>query len=367
MSPVFDGRVGLQQRVLPHYRQAFFDRLAAACGDGLSVFAGQPRPNEAILAAEDLDQAQFWPACNRHILSGPLYLCSQPEILTWLEATQPDVLILEANPRYLSNRKAIGWMKARQKPVIGWGLGATPATGLLAPIRRAARRSYYAPFDAMIAYSRQGAEQFAAYGLPPEALFVALNSVAPAPADLPTRPPLKNRPVRILFVGRLQPRKRVDLLLRACQALQQKVELRLVGDGPARDTWEQLANRAFPPAEFTGALTGQDLDRQYQWADVFVLPGTGGLAVQEAMAHGLPVIVAQGDGTQRDLVNANTGWLVDPGDLDSLNSALQTALNQPERLAEMGRAAHQFVTQHANIDAMVGVFVQALQYVRGEA
>ena len=37
-------------------------------------------------------------------------------------------------------------------------------------------------------------------------------------------------------------------------------------------------------------------------ADLFVLPGTGGLAVQEAMSYALPVIVAKGDGTQEDLV-----------------------------------------------------------------
>jgi glycosyltransferase involved in cell wall biosynthesis len=367
MKPGFDGRVGLQQRVLPHYRQAFFDRLAQACSGGLSVFAGKPRPKEAILPTEHLDQAEYWPARNTHLLDGAFYLCSQPGIVEWLEEIQPDALILEANPRYLSNRKAIRWMKRRGKPVIGWGLGAAPPAGLLAPIRILARRSYYQHFDAMIAYSSRGAEQFAAYGVPRQATFVALNSVAPAPPAPPQRQPVENRPVRLLFVGRLQHRKRVDLLLRACQSLKHPVELRIVGDGPAREIWEQLANRVFPTAEFTGAQTGQDLQKHYHWADLFVLPGTGGLAVQEAMAHGLPVVVAQGDGTQRDLVTNDTGWLVQPGDLSSLLSTLERALAHPTRLPEMGRAAHAFVVQHANIDAMTRVFVQALEFASEEA
>jgi len=44
----------LQQRVLPAYRAAFFDALAAACDGGLSVFAGQPTPGEAIQTADHL-------------------------------------------------------------------------------------------------------------------------------------------------------------------------------------------------------------------------------------------------------------------------------------------------------------------------
>ncbi len=41
-------RLGLVQRVLPDYRALFFDTLAGACPQGLGVFAGQPRPDEAI-------------------------------------------------------------------------------------------------------------------------------------------------------------------------------------------------------------------------------------------------------------------------------------------------------------------------------
>ena len=47
----FRGKVGLQQRVLPAYRAAFFDRLAQVCSGGLSVFAGEPRDAEAISTA----------------------------------------------------------------------------------------------------------------------------------------------------------------------------------------------------------------------------------------------------------------------------------------------------------------------------
>ena len=80
----FPGRLALQQRVLPSYRVPFFDLLAEACDGGLTLFAGQPRPEESIASGEPR-VAQFAPAQNVHLLSGPLYLCYQRGFINWLE------------------------------------------------------------------------------------------------------------------------------------------------------------------------------------------------------------------------------------------------------------------------------------------
>ena len=107
---IFNGRLALQQRVLPDYRVPFFEQLASRCAGGFSLFAGQPRPVEAIKTAGALEGGQVVPADNRHIFSGPFYLCYQQGIIKWLEDQQPDALIVEANPRYLSNLTARRWM-----------------------------------------------------------------------------------------------------------------------------------------------------------------------------------------------------------------------------------------------------------------
>jgi len=119
----FEGRLALQQRVLPSYRVAFFDLLASRSTDGLSLYAGKPRSNEAIQTADTLNEAQFWPARNVHILGGPLYFCLQRDIMEWIQDWDPHALIMEANPRYLSSRRAVDWMHSKGRPVIGWGLG----------------------------------------------------------------------------------------------------------------------------------------------------------------------------------------------------------------------------------------------------
>jgi glycosyltransferase involved in cell wall biosynthesis len=366
MDELFEGRLGLQQRVIPAYRAAFFDVLAQSCGGGLNVFAGVPLRVEGIEPAESLQVAQLVMANNRYFLdpSSPFFFCWQDNFVEWLESWQPEVLIVEANPRYPDTRKAIQWMKAKKRKVIGWGLGAPPITGLFSGLRRRQRLDLLNLLDAVIAYSRQGAEQYQQLGFPSERLYVASNAVAPPPKGPPHQKPVKaGEQVTVLFVGRLQWRKRLDLLLSACSNLPKGNQPRLliVGEGPAQSELKELARQIYPAAEFCGAKYGEELKAYYDQADLFVLPGTGGLAIQQAMAHGLPVIVAKGDGTQEDLVRKENGWLVKPDDLQALTLVLAEALTNPSKLPEMGMAAYRIVADEINIEQMVKVFLQAIR------
>ena len=219
----------------------------------------------------------------------------------------------------------------------------------------------------MISYSQRGADEYAALGFPREKIFVAHNSVSMAPSlHLPARRSTFDvRPV-ILFVGRLQARKRVDYLLRACAELKQDIRLVIIGDGPERDASQSLAKEIYPSAQFIGSKHGAELKPYFAAADLFVLPGTGGLAVQEAMSYGLPVIVAQGDGTQDDLVRKENGWQIPPDDFDTLVSTMKDALSDVARLRKMGEESYRIVKEEINIEKMAAVFVQALNKLAGK-
>ena len=137
----------------------------------------------------------------------------------------------------------------------------------------------------------------------------------------------------------------------------------IVGDGPERIALELLAAQVYPSAEFIGAKHGAELKPYFEQADLFVLPGTGGLAVQEAMSYGLPVIVAKGDGTQDDLVREGNGWQIQPEDYGVLVSAMKNALSDIARLQEMGKESFRIVSEEINIQKMVEAFVDALNSV----
>jgi glycosyltransferase involved in cell wall biosynthesis len=356
---MFDGRLSLLQRVLPSYRKVFFEALAARCKNGLHLLAGQPRSNEAIHPAGELDGIELTMTRNVHLSKGKSYLCFQSGVRRWLTVSDPDALIAEANPRYLSTSPAVRWMHAQQRPVIGWGLGA-PGTG----VQSGLRAYFISQFDALITYSQTGAEQYARLGYPRERIFVAPNATAARPSwKMPERPPEGSRKTAVLFVGRLQDRKKVDSLILACERLPaaKRPRLVIIGDGPAREDLEKLARVHYPLTEFLGGVHGDDLAPWFRAVDLFVLPGTGGLALQQAMAYGLPVIAGVGDGTQADLVRPDNGWQLADDTPAALTQVLDEALSNIGELRRRGEVSYRIVCDEINVERMVEVFLAAIE------
>jgi len=360
-------RIGVMQRVLPSYRVPLFDALANEFGGNVSVFAGEPRKNEALAGSVLPKTAKTWKGKNHHFFNGPLYLCWQTGLLEWLSDWQPHVLIMEANPRYLNSPAAMRWMQENNGKLVGWGLGSPISQGSLSILRISIRKRFIRKFDALITYSTQGACEYEALGFPGNRIFTAPNAVAPRPIlPIPERPPAFRgaKPV-IVFVGRLQKRKKVDALIRACAALPPDVQplLWIIGDGPQRNVLENLANEIYLPTRFFGAQHGTQLAKHLRSADLFVMPGTGGLAVQEAMSFGLPVIVGVADGTQADLVRDENGWLLADDSLQALTDTLASALSDISALRKKGSASYRIVSQEINLEKMVAVFSKAVEKV----
>jgi len=358
-------RLAIQQRVIPHYRVPFLELLSQQSEIELGVFAGAAQPEEMIASFDNLPGIDFQFTENIHFLKGKAYLCFQPQFLAWVKNWQPDVLIVEANPRYRSTPAVMRWMKNQNKPVIGWGLGVPLYTGTFSFLRNYARIKFLRSFTNIISYSQKGAQQYVQAGVHPNNVFVAVNATAPAPMSLPPERKVWTdgyKPI-ILYVGRLQSRKKLDSLIEVSAQLPEKIkpQLWIVGDGEARTELENLAAESYPETKFFGEKFGRELDSIFNQADLFVLPGTGGLAVQQAMSHALPVIVAEGDGTQSDLVNENTGWNIPPNSPQALLDAISSALSNPELLRQKGLAAYQTIKTSVNIDQMVSVFIEASQ------
>lgn len=355
-------RLAIQQRVIPTYRAPFLELLANHPEIELGVFAGQPKEKEQIIIAQTLELVDYCISKNTHLFKGKFYVCLQPGFKKWVSDWKPDVLIVEANPRYFSTPSVIQLMKEEQKPVVGWGLGVPEYQGMFSNWRNAKRGSFLQSLDAIIAYSGKGAEQYRNTGFNPELVYVATNSTTPAPINDPpehhswigVRDPI------MLYVGRLQPRKKLDSLIKVCAKLPEDLqpELWIVGEGEIRGELELIAKEHYPKTTFLGEKFGDELAQIFSKADLFVLPGTGGLAVQQAMSFALPVIVAEGDGTQSDYINESNGWIIPPNDPDKLFHAIKLALSSPEKLLSMGLAGFQTVKTNVNIENMVSVFVQ---------
>jgi glycosyltransferase involved in cell wall biosynthesis len=161
----------------------------------------------------------------------------------------------------------------------------------------------------------------------------------------------------VIFVGRLIPSKRVDDLIMACSRVPDGVELLIVGDGTQRPALERVASSVFPTTRFLGERHGRELGKVLALSDLFVLPGPGGLAVQEAMLYGLPVIVGSGDGTQVDLVHeGQNGYLVPDGDIDTLASRIWRVMSDEDLRTALGVEARQRAAEWS-LDSVVSRFI----------
>ena len=147
--------------------------------------------------------------------------------------------------------------------------------------------------------------------------------------------PVSGRPPRVLYIGGLIPRKRVDLLIRASQVLARSSphELRIVGDGPLRGELEQLAEGS-GHIRFLGSVGRDGVLDALRQGDLLVLPSraeAAGLVLLEAQACGLPVVVTGGDGKAEMLSAGRTGAVIGA---------------DPEP-AELARAMHEWLPDSA--------------------
>ncbi|MEO0271923.1 MAG: glycosyltransferase family 4 protein [candidate division WOR-3 bacterium] len=374
-------RVGIVQRVLTTYRRPFFERLASYPDITLSVFAGDPQPDEGVKTEDTLDGAELFHAINHHWTTPVGLLCWQSGLVDWLQAFDPQLLVLEASPRLLSHWLALVWMRYKRRPVIGWGLGELERSGPVM-IQRARQRFswlFVRSLDVMIAYSSKAKNDYIRAGVPADRIFVAFNSVDHTESekylallgnDLTWVRPWKESlgfdptlPI-VLFVGRLVPQKRVDLLIEACAPLFDRCQLLVVGDGPLRDALEFQSLPYGKRILFTGHQSGEALARSFIASDVFVLPGAGGLAIHQAMSYGKPVIVSFGDGTELDLVReGQNGFFFRVGDASDLTTKLGLLLRDPDRIKQMGQTSLSIVRSEINLNKMADLFLQAFDYV----
>jgi glycosyltransferase involved in cell wall biosynthesis len=169
----------------------------------------------------------------------------------------------------------------------------------------------------------------------------------------------------VAFTGRLVPHKGVDVLLRALRALPADVHLVVVGRGPRLVDLVGLAKRigVADRAHFCSSVSDDDLPRYLGLADVFAFPSQNrlegfGLAVAEAMACGLPVVISDMPGVREVIDDGVEGLLVEPLLADDLAEKIRALLDEPARARQMGAAARRRAEARYGLRQVVGQLIR---------
>lgn len=212
--------------------------------------------------------------------------------------------------------------------------------------------------DGVVALNDEIAEELQASGFSPNKIVRIPNGVVIN--GLPKSSYTLQTPVRLIFVGRLQPQKGLDVLLQALAHLKTVRpslcwQLQVFGEGPLEPMYRQQVIKLglVEQIQFEGYVS--DMLTRLTASDVFILPSRAeGIsnALLEAMAAGLPCLVTDISGN-RDLIEDNVNGLLVPSDVTEVLTGKLIELLDSQPLRErLARAARQTITQHYSIESV---------------
>lgn len=355
-APAPQARVVVTQHRLLHYRQAFFERLRAACaerGIELRLVHGQPSPTEAL--KKDVGQLPWADVMrNRFLRVRGVDLIWQPYPRALRDA---DLVVLIQENRILSNYPWLLRLGVRRSQRIAyWGHGRNLQSTAPQGLRERWKRWFVRRVDWWFAYTESTRAILRADGFPAERITVLENAIDNdrfmADLGAVTAGQLQVCRQRIgasdgapvgLYCGSLYPDKRLDLLLAAADIVHaQHPDFRLVvvGDGPSRPVVTDAAISR-PWLQWVGVQRGQDKAAWFRAATLYLSPGAVGLHVLDAFCAGVPMITTAGarHGPEISYLESGRNGFVVGDDARVYAETVLALLDDPARLARVRAAA----------------------------
>jgi glycosyltransferase involved in cell wall biosynthesis len=220
------------------------------------------------------------------------------------------------------------------------------------------------------------------YGLTSRPLRGRTLEVIPSAVDLVRfRPDVDGSAVRtrlgfdgsrvLAFTGRLVPHKGVDVIVRALPKLPADVRLLVVGRGPRLPELHALARRlgVDDRIRFCPDVSDAELPQYLRAADLFVFPSQNrlegfGLVVAEALAAGLPVVIADMPGVREVIEPGKEGLLVEPFIQQDLVEKLTLLLDDPALRRRMALAARERAEQKFGLGTVVDQLTRVYRDLR---
>lgn len=336
-------RVVYSTRVLPQYRVPLMEALAKDPAIELLVVTNRNRKgSKAVNFCGSVpfnitELSAYRPALKT--TNGIAELSIPIGLGKTLLKFSPDVVITEGASHVFGNLIAFSYAKIFRRGIAQWSLGK-----ILDRQPSFARRLVDFIFfraiernsDAIIAYSKTGADYFFNIGVERCRVVVALNTTDTEKRMVdqeeyaeengllyPSPVPKK---FNVAYLGALTEVKRVDLLIEAFGLLKEVVptaHLSVGGEGPLREVLDAKVSALGLKDDVTfWGHVSDTLPRFFYDASVLVMPGLGGLVISDALAHGVPVICGVGDGSEKDIITDECGKILQTMDAETLSNEL---------------------------------------------
>lgn len=280
-----------------------------------------------------------------------------------LERARADVVLFSSwGPLML---EPVAWRLLRGRRVVMWA-ESTDRSGLLrGRFSQLARRLLLRRIDAFVANGSQAASFLHQMDVGEGRIVVGCLPSALRPTPVVPRADGSSFIRNFLFVGRLIDRKRPLELIAAFECLRNEypdASLTIVGDGPLLGAVRRAAAPLGDAVRFTGRVEGADLARVMAAADALIVPSVRevwGLVVNEALAAGLYVIATNHVASAMDLLDGDSGVVVEADDAGALAAALVNAARISSDSAARARRALR--VRHCTPDAFAAAIERAVR------
>jgi glycosyltransferase involved in cell wall biosynthesis len=390
-------KVLIQQPVLPRYRVSFFRSLGKMEDLNLTILYSPSIPGFPISVDHVADEFEMRPVACKTVLGNRFFQQRIDSVKG--QMADFDVVVINSNPRFLSNFPLCRIASQQQCSLVSWNHAVSSTSGKLS--RRLRLWHTKRQFSHHLVYTDPEVDRLVSYGFD-ESIITPLNNTIdttevtdaiskhcptgscddPVEAIMQLR---KNLPEPMcsvlqqqgleagkffLFCGRLTEKARLGQLLDVCSKLTTKVKFAIVGDGELMSDLREkcrilgIEDRVV----FVGKIEEQEkLAPYFLGAKVMVYPGSIGLSLNHAFAFGLPV-VTHGDASDHMpeffyLRPDQNGFLFLQNNIDDLAGVLEKLANKD--LASISRNSLETVYTKFTFNGMVGRFASAMRLAAG--
>lgn len=238
------------------------------------------------------------------------------------------------------------------------------------------RKYQFKAVDAHVAYVEDAFPIYESYGVKKENIFIIYNSpdtqvLFDAKKQIEDAEPiLPSNPHRMIHVGRLVKWKKVHLLIEVLANILKTLpntELVIVGKGPEENALRQQAKAIGIEKNviFAGGIYEPEmLGRYLNASSLYVLAGTGGLSINDAMCFGKPIICSECDGTEKKLVrNDYNGYIFEMDNLTDLSSKITHILSNASLIEKMGQHSLDIIKNEVNEQVVIDGYMKAFRHV----
>ncbi|MCA9185337.1 MAG: glycosyltransferase family 4 protein [Pirellulaceae bacterium] len=364
----------LQYLTLIHYRKSVFEEIAADGRIDFEICCGRESPYADMRNFESGRglKVKFIRNLILHF-SAKHFICWQLGAIFHTIRTRPQVLVLLGlDPHVISCVPHFLVAKMLGIKVLWWSHATLSRQGRLGD---AVRLFFYRWADGILAYDDQGAERLAAAGVRARTMTTVWNCINHEDYRLIEERPSRGHPggtLRLLYVGRMYPLKKMHLLVEAVAHLKGNgvpVLVDVVGTGPSLDDTRQLASCLHVADEiiFHGELYQEQLADFLRAADLGVVPSWAGLSVIQYFAAGLPVITEENRQFNHPpevsaVIEGETGYYFE---FDSAESLAETILRAQANLDELSRGCTRLVSERFRPEIMKDRMIEGVLKVLG--